>query len=419
MGFADFYFYKFQAGKKLISIQPSPNLGLVIAIPAFREENSIQALESIHACFPSKRAVEVIVLLNYPENFREQYEKLHQQLFQSLQKWAENHFTKKLSFFIILRSLDAKNAGVGLARKIAMDEALRRFNIIDNPHGIIASFDADCSCDQNYLVELENHFNQYTNATGCSIYFEHPISGNEFKPEIYQACIQYELYLRCYIEALRHCDFPYAYHTLGSSFAVRADIYARQGGMNKRKAGEDFYFLQKIIQLGNYRELNTTTVIPSPRTSDRVPFGTGDAITKLLNTGNSVYYTFHPDAFELLKHIFKISMDCFKKNSAFIKNILDKQSLAISGFLIKNKFIEKIEEINANCGNLESFRKRYFTWFNGLMVLKFLNELYSGYFNKIPVSEAAKSILRRKDLKCPEEPADLLKILRAMQHEVS
>ena len=100
MGFADFYFYKFQAGKKLISIQPSPNLGLVIAIPAFREENSIQALESIHACFPSKRAVEVIVLLNYPENFREQYEKLHQQLFQSLQKWAENHFTKKLSFFI-------------------------------------------------------------------------------------------------------------------------------------------------------------------------------------------------------------------------------------------------------------------------------------------------------------------------------
>ena len=37
--------------------------------------------------------------------------------------------------------------------------------------------------------------------------------------------------------------------------AVRADAYLRQGGMNRRKAGEDFYFLNKFMVLGGYGEM--------------------------------------------------------------------------------------------------------------------------------------------------------------------
>jgi len=129
-----------------------------------------------------------------------------------------------------------------------------------------------------FFAEIEKHFEQHSNTPGCSIYFEHPIAGNEFEANIYEGIINYELHLRYYYQALKYCGLQYAFHTVGSSMVVRSSAYQKQGGMNKRKAGEDFYFIHKIIALGNFSELNSTVVYPSPRISDRVPFGTGKAI---------------------------------------------------------------------------------------------------------------------------------------------
>src|SRR4029434_9989987 len=105
--------------------------------------------------------------------------------------------------------------------------------------------------------------------------------------EIYKAIAAYELHLRYYLQALRTAGFPHGYHTIGSSMAVRARTYMEQGGMNRRQAGEDFYFLHKLIPLGGFTELNSTTVYPLPRPSNRVPFGTGRAVSEwLIQTGN-------------------------------------------------------------------------------------------------------------------------------------
>lgn len=53
--------------------------------------------------------------------------------------------------------MPAKKAGVGLARKIGMDEAAFRLNSI-NQDGVILCFDADSQCQPNYLKEIESHF---------------------------------------------------------------------------------------------------------------------------------------------------------------------------------------------------------------------------------------------------------------------
>jgi len=42
--------------------------------------------------------------------------------------------------------------------------------------------------------------------------------------------------------------------------------------MNRKQAGEDFYFIQKLMPLGGYFALNSTAIYPSPRESSRVPF---------------------------------------------------------------------------------------------------------------------------------------------------
>ena len=72
-------------------------------------------------------------------------------------------------------------------------------------------------------------------------------AGGKFDDNSYKAVWLYELHLRYYKQALQFTGFPYYYHTIGSAFAVNAEVYCKQGGMNRQKAGEDFYFLQKII----------------------------------------------------------------------------------------------------------------------------------------------------------------------------
>lgn len=408
MGFADYYFKKFQTGERFINKQPSLNLGLVIAVPCFDEEYTIRALESLYFCLPTRHDVEVIVIVNYPENKEAEYGIQHLNLFNSLKNWADSHSKEHLKFFIHLAKLPAKTAGVGHARKIAMDEALRRFNLINNPSGIIANFDADCNCETNYLQALENLFKNDRAATGCSIYFEHPVSGNDFPHTVYKAIVQYELYLRYYIEALRLSNYPFAYHCVGSAFAVRADVYAQQGGMNKRKAGEEFYFLQKIIPLENFHELNETKVIPSPRASERVPFGTGKVIAKIIQSNEEVFLTYNPASFECLGKFFSDVLKCFKQKTNKIKSIVDQQQPAIKEFLIKNYYLCKIEEINSNCTSLKTFRKRFFNWFNGLMVLQFLNESHVSSFRKIPVTEASSFILKKQGIITSQEKDALI-----------
>ena len=48
--------------------------------------------------------------------------------------------------------------GVGLARKTGMDEAVRRFNSINRPDGVILNIDADCTVDSNYFIEICDKF---------------------------------------------------------------------------------------------------------------------------------------------------------------------------------------------------------------------------------------------------------------------
>ena len=261
------------------------------------------------------------------------------------------------------------------------------------PDGIIVGYDADCTCDTNYLSEIEAFFTKEPKAVGCSLFFEHPIEGNEFPPEVYKAIIQYELYLRYYIEGLRMAHFPYAYHTLGSSFAVRANAYALQGGMNKRKAGEDFYFLHKIIPLANYFEINSTKVIPSPRTSDRVPFGTGAAITKIIESNQSQYLTYNPDVFKELRIFFDSIPQLFRIDDLALDSWMHAIHPSLQRFLLQNNFKNILTEINVNCSKSEPFKKRFFVWFNGLLVLQYLNEAHVNDFDKIPVEQASQQLL--------------------------
>ena len=200
---------------------------------------------------------------------------------------------------------------------------------------------------------------------------------------------------------------------------VRSGAYMKQGGMNKRKAGEDFYFLQKIFLLGGFTEINTTCVRPSPRPSDRVPFGTGKQITKFLNSGTSDYIIYSPKAFRDIKKLFDNIRNLRNKDDA--SHLLQKLPKVVNRFLKLNDSEENLMEIRKNTSNEASFRKRFFQWFNGFMVLKYMHYCRDFEHPNIDLIDAVNELLNYRKLSEYESPnvIELLNFYRNMDREIA
>jgi hypothetical protein len=263
MGFATSYLLKHSFFKPFIPEPPHRDTSLIVVIPSFNEPDVIKSLVSLYNAGRPSFTTEIIVAVNSPEDAGLCQREQNRETIRVVKEWGRIHCSDAFMVNVIdVPPFPGKHAGAGFARKAGMDEAVYRFNLLDNDRGIIVSFDADSECDDNYLTELEKCFS-VPGIRGCAIYFEHPLNDAEHSVASNRAIAGYELYLRYFVQAMRWAGFPYAFHTIGSCFAVNSKIYALEGGMNRKTAGEDFYFLHKIIPLGGFTELNSTRVIPS------------------------------------------------------------------------------------------------------------------------------------------------------------
>jgi len=384
----DAYFERFGFCERQIPEPPAPGLSLVVVIPCFNEPNLIDSLESLRKSERPGATHEVIVVLNSAADAEESIIHQNERTLRDAQAWIEGQPEPRLKVHLIdARGLPSRHAGVGLARKIGMDEALRRFDdmgMMDN--GVILCFDADCSCAPNYLRAVDEHFRTHAMSPACSIYFEHPLEG-EWEGEIYEAIAAYELHLRYYVQALRYAGFPHAYHTIGSSMAVRARAYMEQGGMNRRQAGEDFYFLHKLIPLGGFTELQTTAVYPSPRPSNRVPFGTGRAVSEWLQQPKTKTYPFK--AFDDLR-LFLQSVP-----SLMTEPELPTAPESIRTFLRQQNFETACEQIRGHTATSGAFTKRFFRWFDGFRAMKFVHHARDNFYGEEDVQVASARLLDR------------------------
>ena len=377
------YLERYAYPRQMLTQDPSSELGLVVTIPCFNEPDVLSSLQSISQCDLPSCAVETIVIINQPKSAPTEVSKQNRLTFDLATKFAHHYSNDHHKFHVVyVDDLPDKHAGVGLARKIAMDEAVRRFDAISKPDGLIVCFDADATCDSNYLFSIESHFIVNPTSPGCSIYFEHPLDRENTDP-----IVLYELYLRYYINALRYAGFPYAHHTIGSSMAVRSWAYQKQGGMNKRKAGEDFYFLHRIMPLGNYTDLNTTRVIPSSRSSNRVPFGTGRAMLEWQSGKRDLSTVYHHRIFEDLRDMFS-AVDRLAVDTVILPASID-------GFLKVEQFTEVLKRLRQHASRQAQFRKNFFHWFDGFKVLKFVHFARDNYYP----NENLEQVLRWLDTK--------------------
>ncbi len=394
MGFASEYLSRRVLFNPIIETDPDKHTYLVVVIPACNEPDLIITLESLALCDVPTCGVEVIIHFNASGTGASDQLLINRETEEEIKSWNKLNKPKFRLFCINTGINNFRDWGAGMARKVAMDEALSRLNTIDKPGAVIVSLDADCSVAANYLTSLYSLFSENETLNACSVYFEHPIKGKDHSTEIYKAITLYELHLRYYYQALKYSGFPYVYHTVGSAFAVRAGVYARAGGMSRHQAGEDFYFIQKTIPMGAYTYLNSTCVYPSPRVSDRVPFGTGPAVSGIINSESSAYLTYNIKAFEALRTLF-FSVPKLYKADDLIMDKLEKQfTESLKTFLVRDEWRKRIVEINSNTASEQAFIKRFFNWFNMFKVVKYLNWSHQNEsYRKIEVAEAASELM--------------------------
>ncbi len=452
-GFADAYLQKSAIRGPLVELEPHPHLNIIVTIPVFHESGLERCLDSLYQrALPGSSRAEVLILINAPVSSPREILEHNQKTLYDARTWIRRHYHPGIEFHVMLdHSFSKSQAGVGTARKILMDEALRRFSKVGNPDGIIASLDADVVVEPNYLEALLEHFGvqagsdktkttrKRSTVEGCAVYFEHPLSVEEgiesgllepdeadevLTPGIIDAISRYELHLRYYVQAVRSTGYPYAFHTLGSAFALRAGVYCKEGGMNRRQGGEDFYFIQKIAQRGHFSDCVSTRVIPSPRPSDRVPFGTGPVIRRLAYEGDAMK-SYDPQLFGILKEFFSGLEKGFV--SAGKGEWIGSTPEVLQEFLESQEFAGALKEIRENCGSYPAFRKRFWRWFNMFRILKFLHFARDHGYPEMPVEKVAAAFLpqvlpsdsgvkaRQADLKAEKnELKNLLSFYRSM-----
>ncbi len=417
MGFASTYLNERALFPQQINEAPDRTTGIIVVVPAYNEPGLTKLLDSLANCTEPECKVEVIIVINAPDDATGENLENNKKSIIDTENW------KKINSNIFFRLFvfEAEHHfiggwGVGLARKTGMDEAVRRFNSIDKPDGIILNLDADCTVERNYFLAVSNELLKKDNLAACSIYFEHPLSGNNYPDTIFKYITLYELHLRYYFQGLAYSGFPYVFHTVGSAIAVKALAYIKAGGMNRKKAGEDFYFIQKLVPAGGYFNLNSTTVYPSPRASSRVPFGTGASIGKLNSDNSSTLLTYNMLAFRELRTFFEL-IDVFFicRNEELHEHFnLIPQGLRL--FLDQKEWIDKMMEVKNNTSGIESFKKRFYVWFNMFRIVKYLNYVHLDFFEKKPVDSSASELLEIRGITLDlKEPLDLLLYYRSME----
>ena len=372
--------------KPLISAPPSPLLKISVVIPCYREPDILRTLESLKNCNLQDSEVEVIVLINQSEAAPEETKTFNRETETEIDNWISENLKKGITFFVVGPvDLRKKWAGAGLARKKGMDEAVHRFNLQENPGGIIVSLDADTLVQENYFTEIEKFFKNHPKNPGATIAFSHQKEGLGEKH--LQGILLYEKYMDYYKNALEFCGYPYPMFTVGSAFAVTAEAYVKRGGMNRRQAGEDFYFLQNLAQIGPIGDITSTKVYPSARLSDRVPFGTGPILQKWMDEKEDLTQTYNYEAFGDLKDFFDVKDQLYQIEKQDYKLLIMKLPLSVGNFLVEDDFWKEISDLNRNCSSLNSFQTRFFQKFNAFKILKFLNFCHPLFYPKENLEE--------------------------------
>ncbi|MEA3366344.1 MAG: hypothetical protein U9Q79_11955 [Candidatus Hydrogenedentes bacterium] len=380
------------------------NIECAVVIPALAERrNILDTLRSLAANPLSQlqRTLVVVVVNNRPpgvarpEDIADNQETL--ELLRGMLQGDRSEGGDVIDAGLRLAYIDASSpglefpakGGVGLARKIGLDAALRALHEAGvDEKAVLLSTDADTLVEPNYLEAVRHHF-QRTDAWAAIVAYAHRFEGSD--AEI-AAILAYETHLRYHTIGLRMAGSPYAYSTVGSTIVCSARAYVAAGGMNRRQAGEDFYFLQQLAKTGRVEALNATTVHPSPRASHRVPFGTGRWVQQRLD-GKQDLLTYHPESYRILSMWLSLVNNESQASPETILAQIRQIHAPAADFLAAQGFANTWEKLRRNSPNQHVLLEQFHRWFDAFKTLKLLHHLLDNGYPLQPLWSAVRTLL--------------------------
>lgn len=296
-----------------------------IAIPAMEEYYYIP--ETIN-CIEKQtyQNLSTQICVNQPDNWWNTTNKIHVCLNnQQTLEYLKSINLSNSSLNIIDKSSrgngwKSKKSGVGHARKLLMDNIISHASDDDD---IILSMDADTKFNPGYINSVAEIFKNNPKAVALANPYYHHLTGDE---SIDRPMLRYEVYMRSYNINLLRIGSPYSFTAFGSVISMPVWAYKKIRGITPKESGEDFYLLQKLRKMGHIILYNYEVVYPASRISDRVPYGTGPAISKSLTEQQASYPVFKPEFFDEVKETYNLFEDLFYKDiktpmSDFFKHI--------------------------------------------------------------------------------------------------
>ena len=350
-----------------IAPKPSRKFNYAVVIPAYGEPEYLPTtlLSLNENNTPLLKNTLVVVVINNAENSPKEIRRDNQHCLDLLCSSDYHYSLGIVDAFSKGLALSPKHAGVGLTRKIGMDLVLPYLSIQDS---LIFCMDADTIVDKRYLEKVLEYFHT-NNAKAAVVGFRHLESTDS---ELEKAIRQYEKYLLTTAQNMRDARSPYGYVAMGSTMVCTTEAYCAVGGMPRKKATEDFYFLQELTKYCGVHTIPEILVYPSPRPISRVYLGTGFRMKQAENGFNFSTLFYSDDAFDLLAQWLKLGNSAWKSNLA---DILEKSN-TINPYLADFLKQEKIEsiwtKIQSNAPSNSHFSQQFHRWFDGLKTIRFL-----------------------------------------------
>ena len=176
-------------------------------------------------------------------------------------------------------------AHVGWVRKLLMDEAYRRFNLIGR-NGVIASTDGDTRVSDTWIAATLAEIERGADAVGGRI-----ITDSRERSKLERATrlyylrhlrygylsAQLESYIDPYFESL-----PRHHHHYGASLAVTAQMYGKVGGLPPLRSSEDVALYEALKRVdARFRHSLQVKVVTSARSMGRAEAGLSARLSQL------------------------------------------------------------------------------------------------------------------------------------------
>jgi len=389
------------------------NISQVVVIPAYAEKEMLfSTLSSLAQNHPSSLEYSLIlcVINNKSDTPSEQVSnnqttieyldalvrkkdlgkfKSDQKVYPQLLKIADTQL--KLSYIDASSKgceIPKSDGGVGMARKVGMDMGLRLLRKSCSEKKLIISLDADTLVQTNYLSAIKNYFTSKIKT--AIVAYEHQMPDN-YEGQAAICC--YEIFLRYWVLGLKYAKSPWAFHSIGSTIVTSTDSYLKVRGMNRREAGEDFYFLNKLAKIGSIDYIRNTCVFPSARSSSRVPFGTGKAVERFLSDRKKEYLLYDPRIFIIISQWLEFMNTAFLIREDEILIQANRINPALKLFLEDSRFADAWSKIRRNAKEEKTRRHHFHDWFDGFKTFKLIKYLTKTVYPQIDMFEALAEIL--------------------------